>query len=61
MTKQYYTHVLNFGNLILYLGIKDGRRVKMKIEYSPTLFFPTNKDTEWRSLQGDMLEPKKFD
>ena len=33
----------------------------MKIEYSPTLFFPTNKDTEWRSLQGDMLEPKKFD
>jgi DNA polymerase elongation subunit (family B) len=61
MTKQYYTHVLNFGNLILYRGIKDGRRVKMKIEYSPTLFFPTNKDTEWRSLQGDMLEPKKFD
>jgi len=61
MTKQYYTHVLNFGNFILYRGIKDGRRVKIKIEYSPTLFFPTNKDTEWRSLQGDVLEPKKFE
>jgi DNA polymerase elongation subunit (family B) len=60
MTNQYYTHVLNFGNYIFYRGIKDGRRVKLKIEYSPTLYFPTNKDTEWRSLQGDVLEPKKF-
>ena len=61
MTNQYYTHVLNFGNYIFYRGIKDGRRVKLKIEYSPTLYFPTNKNTEWRSLQGDVLEPRKFD
>lgn len=32
----------------------------MKIEYSPTLYFPTNKKTEWRSLDGDVLEPKIF-
>ncbi len=60
MTKQYYTHVLNFGNYILYRGIKNGRRIKQKVEYSPTLYFPTNKKTEWRSLQGDVLEPKSF-
>ena len=58
--KKYYTHVLCYGNNILYRGIKDGRRVKQKIEYSPTLYFPTNKKTEWRSLQGDVLEPKIF-
>ena len=60
MTKKYYTHVLCFGNHIMYRGLNNGRRVKQKIEYSPTLYFPTNKNTEWRSLQGDVLEPKSF-
>jgi len=44
----------------MYRGINNGRRVKQKIEYSPTLYFPTNKNTERRSLQGDVLEPKSF-
>jgi DNA polymerase elongation subunit (family B) len=44
----------------MYRGLNNGRRVKQKIEYSPTLYFPTNKNTEWRSLQGDVLEPKSF-
>ena len=57
---KYYTHVLCFGNYIMYRGLNNGRRVKQKIEYSPTLYFPTNKNTEWRSLQGDVLEPKSF-
>ncbi len=57
---KYYTHVLCFGNHIMYRGLNNGRRVKQKIEYSPTLYFPTNKNTEWRSLQGDVLEPKSF-
>jgi DNA polymerase elongation subunit (family B) len=60
MSKKYYTHVLCFGNYIMYRGINNGRRVKEKIGYSPTLYFPTNKQTEWRSLQGDKLEPKSF-
>jgi len=60
MNNKYYTHVLCYGNYILYRGINNGRRVKQKIEYSPILYFPTNKKTEWRSLQGDVLEPKLF-
>ena len=60
MTRKYYTHVLNFGNHILYRGINNGRRIKQKVEYSPTFYFPTNKKTDWRSLQGDVLEPKSF-
>jgi DNA polymerase elongation subunit (family B) len=61
MTKKYYTNVSCVGNNILFRGVKDGRRVKMKIQYAPTLFLPSNKKTEWTSLHGDYLEPMKFE
>jgi DNA polymerase elongation subunit (family B) len=57
----YYTNVTVLGNNILFRGIKNGRRQKMKIQYAPTLFLPTNKPTEWRGLYGEILEPKKFE
>lgn len=57
----YYTNVSCFGNNILFRGVKDGRRTKMKIQYAPTLFLPTNKSTEFKSLSGDNLEPKRFE
>jgi DNA polymerase elongation subunit (family B) len=57
----YYTNVSCFGNNILFRGVKDGRRTKMKIQYAPTLFLPTNKSTEFKSLSGDSLEPKRFE
>ena len=57
----YYTNVTVFGNNILFRGVKNGRRTKLKIQYSPTLFLPTNKPTEWHGLHGENLEPKKFE
>lgn len=33
----------------------------MKIQYSPTLFLPSKKKTEWSTLYGEPLEPMKFD
>jgi DNA polymerase elongation subunit (family B) len=57
----YYTNVSCFGNNILFRGVKDGRRTKMKIQYAPTLFLPTNKSTDFKSLSGDSLEPKRFE
>ena len=57
----YYTDVTVFGNNILFRGVKNGRRTKLKIQYSPTLFLPTNKPTEWHGLHGETLEPKKFE
>ena len=59
--KKYYTNVATYGNNILFRGVKDGRRVKMKIQYSPTLFLPTNKNTEWKNLFGENLESKRFE
>ena len=57
----YYTNVASVGNNILYCGIKDGRRVKGKIPYSPTLFLPSKKPTKFKTLTGEHLEPMKFD
>ena len=57
----FYTNVLSVGNNILYRGVKDGRSVRMKIAYAPTLFLPSTKVTEYKSLQDEYLEPMKFD
>ncbi len=57
----YYTNVACVGNNILYRGIKDGRRIKLKIGYSPTLFLPSKKPTKFKALEGDFLEPMKFE
>jgi len=58
---KYYTSVSVYGNNVLYRGVKEGRRVKMKIQYSPTLFLPVNKKTDWKNLDGDYLEAKRFE
>jgi DNA polymerase elongation subunit (family B) len=61
MSKSYYTNVTAVGNNILYRGVKDGRRTKLKITYAPTFYLPTNRETQFKSLNGDYLEPRRFD
>lgn len=58
---KFYTNVLNYGNHIFYRGVKDNRRVKMKVQYSPTLFLNSNNETEWKTLHNEYLEPMKFE
>ena len=58
---KYYTNVLCYGSNILYRGVENGRRVRHKIQYSPTLFLPTKKNTEWKTLHNEPLEPIKFE
>ena len=57
----YYTNVASVGNNILYRGVKEGRRVKYKIAYTPTLFLPSKKPTKFTTLDGEYLEPMKFE
>jgi DNA polymerase elongation subunit (family B) len=59
MTRNFYTNVISIGNNILYRGVEDGRRIKMKIAYSPSLFLTTNKQTQWKNLQGEYLDEIK--
>ena len=58
---KYYTNVASVGNNILYRGIKEGRRVKLKVAYTPTLFLPSKKETAFKTLNGDFLESMKFE
>ena len=56
----FYTNVQSIAGNILYRGVLDGKRVKQKIEYSPSLYISTNKKTEYRSLDGEPLMRKLF-
>jgi len=57
----FYTNVQSYGNYILYRGIMDGKRVKQRVEYQPSLYLPSKKQTAYKSLDGVNLEPKRFD
>ena len=61
VSKDFYTNVRSWGNNILYRGVKNGKRVKMKIEYEPSLYLPSKKPTQFKTLNGEFLEQKKFD
>jgi DNA polymerase elongation subunit (family B) len=58
---EFYTNVLSVGNNILYRGVKNGRRVRMKIAYKPTLYLPAKKETKFKNLHGEYLEPMQFE
>ena len=57
----FYTNVQSYGNHILYRGIMDGKRIKQRIEYQPSLYIPSKKQTTFKSLEGLPLERKTFD
>ena len=56
----FYTNVLCVGSNIFYRGVKDGRRIKLKIAYKPSLYLPTKKETPYKTLQKEFLEKKTF-
>jgi len=57
----FYTNVSRYGNMLLYRGIENGKRVQKKIKYKPTLFVGTNKATQWKSLDGKPVAPVQFE
>ena len=58
---KFYTDVQLFGNTILYCGYENGRKVITRDKLSPTLFVKSNKKTKYTTLEGDPVEPIKFD
>ena len=58
---QFYTNVAQWGNTILLREYKNGERVNRKIKYSPTMFVPVQKKTEFKTLDGKYASPYKFD
>jgi len=60
MIKKFYTNVQVSGNNILYRGVVNGKRVKSKVEYSPSLFIPSKIPSKFRSLDGENIQQKIF-
>ena len=57
---KFYTNVQCFGNSILYRGVMDGKRVKQRIDYSPSLYI-RSKTGQYKTLDGKTLDRKRFD
>ena len=56
----FYTNVICVGNNILYRGVENGRRVKLRVGYTPTMFLPSKKETKWKTLHGEYLDEIKL-
>lgn len=59
---RFYTSVERYGNNILWRGYENGKRFIKKVQYKPTLFVATKKETDYKSLLDNKnLEPRQFD
>lgn len=59
--ESFYTSVELYGGSILYRGIEDGKRVIRREKYRPSLFVPTRKESEYRTIQGQPVKKRTFD
>ena len=57
----FYTNIVQWGNFLLLRETVNGERINRKIKYSPTLFSPVAKPTEWKTLDGKYVTPIKHD
>ena len=56
----FYTSVVPYGEKILLRGYRDGKPIKEKREFFPTLYVPSKQsNTGFRTLEGEWVEPFK--
>jgi DNA polymerase elongation subunit (family B) len=56
---KFYTSVEQSGSNILVRGYEHGKQFQDKIKYNPTLFLPSVKESEWKTLDGKYVRPVK--
>ena len=56
---KFYTNVEIWGGRILYRGIENGKRVRHRVDYNPTLFVPSDKPTKYTTIYGEYVGPVK--
>ena len=57
--KTFYTNVQVHGSRILYRGVENGRKVRNKIDYHPTLFVPSQEPTPYTTISGEYVSEIK--
>jgi len=56
----FYTNVSRYGNMLLYRGYENGKKISKRIKFKPTLFVSTPKG-DWTTLDGKSCAPIQFD
>jgi len=54
---RFYTNVQLIGNQFLVRGVDNDKRFETRDEFFPTLFVKTKKDSKYRTLSGEAVEP----
>ena len=58
---QFYTSISRYGNSLLYRGYEDGKRVKRKIAFKPTLYVKGKGNSKYNALDGTNVDAIKLD
>jgi DNA polymerase elongation subunit (family B) len=58
---QFYTSISRYGNSLLYRGYEDGKRVKRKIAFKPTLYVKGKGNSKYNTLDGVNVDAIKLD
>jgi DNA polymerase elongation subunit (family B) len=59
MSSSFYTNVQVYGSKILYRGVENGRKIKQRIDYYPSLYVPSQKSTEFTTIHGEYVAEVK--
>ena len=57
---QFYTSISRYGNSLLYRGYEDGKRVKRKIPFKPTLYVKGKGNSKYNALDGTNVDAIKL-
>jgi len=56
---KFYTNVQLIGNQFLVRGVENGKRFETRDEFFPTLYVKTKKESKYRTLSDEAVEPIK--
>ena len=57
---KFYTSIQQYNNVILERYIEDGVHKQREVPYQPTLFVPTVKQSPYKTITGERVEPRGF-
>lgn len=53
--KSFYTNVAVWGGKILYRGVENGKHVRHKIDYKPTLYLRISEPSKYKTIHGEYV------
>jgi DNA polymerase elongation subunit (family B) len=56
MKSDFYLNARQFGDYILYSGIRNNKKIRTRIPYKPSLFVPTQEESKYKTLYGENLK-----